>query len=102
MSGNLAASEIRFGTNGWRGILAEDFTFPRLRRALGGVARFFAAEGGGEVIVAHDTRFLGEEMAALAAAGHAAYERDYSETVAVQRYLDFFQRVMRSCAASRG
>ena len=43
-----------------------------------------------------------DKMAALAAAGHATYERDYSETVVVRRYLDFFQRVKKSCAASRG
>ncbi len=43
-----------------------------------------------------------EEMAALAAAGYATYERDYTEAVVVRRYLDFFQRVKRSCAVSRG
>ncbi|MDJ0848451.1 MAG: hypothetical protein QNK04_08745 [Myxococcota bacterium] len=59
---------IRFGTNGWRGILAEDFTFPRLRRALYGVTRFFRESGGGEVVVAYDSRFLSAEMARLAAA----------------------------------
>ena len=37
MSAPPREAPIRFGTNGWRGILAEDFTFPRLRRALLGV-----------------------------------------------------------------
>jgi len=60
---------IRFGTSGWRGILGEDFSFPRLRAVLAAVGRWLASEGaGGEVIVAHDTRFLGERMAALAGA----------------------------------
>ena len=61
---------IRFGTSGWRGILGEDFTFPRLRAVLAAVGRWLAQEpaAAGEVIVAHDTRFLGERMAALAAA----------------------------------
>jgi phosphomannomutase len=64
---------IRFGTGGWRGILAQDFTFERLARALHGAARFFAASGGGEVVVAHDTRLLGERMAELAARVLAAH-----------------------------
>jgi len=61
---------IRFGTSGWRGILGEDFTFPRLRTLLTAVGLWLAREGAarGEVIVAHDTRFLGDRMAALAVA----------------------------------
>jgi len=60
---------IRFGTNGWRGILGDDFDFTRLRRVLDAVGRWLAARGvRGEVIIAHDTRFLGERMAELAAA----------------------------------
>ena len=60
---------IRFGTSGWRGILGDDFSFPRLRRVLDAVGRWLSAQGSrAEVIVGHDTRFLGERMAALAAA----------------------------------
>ena len=61
---------IRFGTSGWRGILGEDFTLsaaaPRARRRgpLAGQRKAPRRE----VIVAHDTRFLGERMAALAVA----------------------------------
>ncbi len=58
---------IRFGTSGWRGVLGEDFTVARLRGVLGAVGRWLAREGAGaEVIVAHDTRFLGERLASLA------------------------------------
>jgi phosphoglucomutase len=64
-----AQAAIRFGTSGWRGVLGEDFTFPRLRIVLDAVARWLAEQGAaGEVLVAHDTRFLGERMAALAVA----------------------------------
>lgn len=73
-----AAAPIRFGTSGWRGIFGEDFTFPRLRSALHAVGLWLAeqrVEGrrgprgrGRQVIVAHDTRFLGERMAEMAAA----------------------------------
>ncbi|MBW1685872.1 MAG: hypothetical protein JRS35_12525 [Deltaproteobacteria bacterium] len=58
---------IRFGTSGWRGVLGEEITFPRLRVALHGIARWLVREGGREVVVTHDTRFLGERMADLAA-----------------------------------
>jgi phosphomannomutase len=64
---------IRFGTSGWRGVLAEDFTWPRLRAALHAVGAWFAEEGGGEVVVAHDTRFLSEPMAEEAARILAAH-----------------------------
>jgi phosphoglucomutase len=60
---------IRFGTSGWRGVLGEDFTLPRLRRVLAAVGRWLQEQGTpGEVIVAHDTRPLGDRMARLAAA----------------------------------
>src|SRR5262245_5481047 len=60
---------IRFGTSGWRGVLGEDFTLPRLRRVLAAVGRWLQEQGApGEVIVAHDTRPLGDRMARLAAA----------------------------------
>jgi phosphoglucomutase len=58
---------IRLGTSGWRGVLGEEFTLPRLRAALRGAAAWFAERGGGRVIVAHDTRFLADRMAGQAA-----------------------------------
>ena len=64
---------IVFGTSGWRGILAEDFTFARARAAVTGVARWVRENGAGaRVWVAHDRRFLGERFAAEALAVLAA------------------------------
>ena len=59
---------IRFGTSGWRGILAEDFSFAGARAVSAAVARW-ARESGPRprVVVAHDTRFLGERFASAAA-----------------------------------
>jgi phosphomannomutase len=34
----MAASPIKFGTSGWRGIIAEDFTFPNVRIAAAAIA----------------------------------------------------------------
>ena len=58
-----------FGSGGWRGVLGEEITFPRLRAALVGVAAWAIGQGRGRrVVVAHDTRFLGDRMAATAVA----------------------------------
>jgi phosphomannomutase len=59
---------IQFGTSGWRGILAEEFTVERARAAVLGVARWLGEQGARRpVFVAHDRRFLGEHFALLAA-----------------------------------
>ena len=55
---------IRFGTDGWRGLLAEDFTFGNLEkvaRALGLYLQDLNGERG--VVIGYDTRFLAREMA---------------------------------------
>jgi phosphoglucomutase len=60
---------IRFGTSGWRAVLAEEFTFPNARRVIAAIARVLAADGrsGGLVLVGYDTRFLADRFAAEAA-----------------------------------
>jgi len=59
---------ILFGTSGWRGVLAEDFTVERARAAVTGVARWLRERAVARpVFVAHDRRFLGEQFALLAA-----------------------------------
>ena len=56
--------EIKFGTSGWRGIIAEDFTFHNLRAVAQAIAEYVIKEGGQEkgVIIGRDFRFLGEEF----------------------------------------
>jgi phosphoglucomutase len=61
--------EIKFGTSGWRGILAEDFTFPNARLVCQAIADYLknmdlAAQG---VVIGYDTRFQSEAFAAAAA-----------------------------------
>jgi len=54
----------RFGTNGWRGVLGEDFHYPGVRALAAAVARSLGAPGKApRVLVAHDTRFGGERLA---------------------------------------
>ena len=68
---------IKFGTSGWRGLIARDFTFENVRLATQGIADYLnsqvrdpqSAIGGRKpvVILGHDTRFLGREFSLAAA-----------------------------------
>jgi phosphoglucomutase len=64
----MAASPIKFGTSGWRGIIAEDFTFPNVRVAVAAIAEHVLSRNPRPtLLVAHDTRFFSEEFARAAA-----------------------------------
>lgn len=60
---------IKFGTDGWRGVIAEDYTFANVRRCAQGFARYLLDKGwaGRAVVVGHDKRFASEHFAAAAA-----------------------------------
>jgi alpha-D-glucose phosphate-specific phosphoglucomutase len=62
-------TDIRFGTDGWRGRVAEDYTFDNVRRCAQGFATYMLAHGKGEetLVVGHDRRFSGEYFAAAVA-----------------------------------
>jgi len=62
-------TQIRFGTSGWRAVVAEEFTFANVQRALGGIARYVSSQKrkGARVIVGRDPRFLGETFVGMAA-----------------------------------
>lgn len=63
------AFKIKFGTDGWRGTIAEDYTFDNVRRAAQGYATYMLKQGkaGQWVVVGHDKRFASENFAAAAA-----------------------------------
>jgi phosphoglucomutase len=63
------ATEIKFGTSGWRAVMAEEFTFANVRRAVSGIARYVVLQKptGARVIVGRDPRFLGETFCSMAA-----------------------------------
>src|SRR5205814_10495419 len=67
--------QIKFGTSGWRAIMADEFTFENIRRAVVGIARHVSSlkPSGARVIVGRDPRFLGESFVALAADVLAAH-----------------------------
>ncbi len=64
------ATPIKFGTSGWRAIVADEFTTANIRRAVTGIAKYVASQPGGKhtVLVGRDPRFLGETFVAEAAA----------------------------------
>jgi len=64
-----AIAPIEFGTDGWRGVIADDFTFENLRRVSRAVAAYIWGHEEPErgVVVGYDTRFGSEAFAQAAA-----------------------------------
>jgi len=67
-------SPIKFGTDGWRGVIAQDFTFGNVRACAQGVASYLKQVGlsGRGLIIGYDNRFASEDFAAAAAETVAA------------------------------
>jgi phosphoglucomutase len=64
----MAVSPIKFGTSGWRGIIAEDFTFASVGVAVAAIAgHVLSRNAKPTILVARDTRFFSEEFARTAA-----------------------------------
>jgi phosphomannomutase len=62
-------ADIHFGTDGWRGRIAEDYTFDNVRRCAQGFASYLTAQGksGTDIVIGYDKRFAAEDFAAAAA-----------------------------------
>ncbi len=58
-------TKIKFGTDGWRAAIAEDYTFHNVRRCARGVAEHLQEIGAADrgVVVCHDRRFASEHFA---------------------------------------
>jgi len=82
---------IKFGTDGWRGIIADDFTFENVRRVAGAIASYVLKHEDARrgIIVGYDTRFISQRAArvvaeVLAAAGvPVKLANDYTPTPAI-------------------
>jgi alpha-D-glucose phosphate-specific phosphoglucomutase len=83
--------EIKFGTDGWRGVIADDYTFENVRRVAGAIAAYVlknedASRG---LVIGYDTRFGSRRFAqataeVLAAAGiPVKISNDYTPTPAL-------------------
>lgn len=63
------AAKIKFGTDGWRGIIADDFTFDSVRTCAQSAADYLKSAGLANrgMVIGYDTRFSSENFAAAAA-----------------------------------
>src|SRR5438270_11238295 len=62
------ATQIKFGTSGWRAIVADEFTMENVRRAVAGIGRYVASRNPKtpKLLVGRDPRFMGETFVAEA------------------------------------
>jgi phosphomannomutase len=72
---SAGAKAIKFGTDGWRAIIAEDYTFENVRICASAFARYLQQEDLGDrgVVIGYDTRYASDRFAEAAAevmAGH--------------------------------
>ncbi|MBI3484970.1 MAG: phosphoglucomutase/phosphomannomutase family protein, partial [Acidobacteria bacterium] len=69
MAGNqIETPAIKFGTSGWRAVIADQFTFANVRLAVAAIAGHVLSKNKKPtLIVGHDPRFFSEEFAATAA-----------------------------------
>jgi phosphomannomutase len=60
---------IKFGTDGWRGVIAEDYTYENVRKVAHAIARYVVRAANPEtgILVGYDTRFGSENFARVAA-----------------------------------
>ncbi|MFC1958658.1 phosphoglucomutase/phosphomannomutase family protein [Chloroflexota bacterium] len=65
----ITDNHIKFGTDGWRGIIAQDFTFDNVRVCAQAVADYLKQSGLANrgLIIGYDTRFASEDFASAAA-----------------------------------
>src|SRR5712664_58054 len=63
----MTTSPVKFGTSGWRGLIADDFTFANIRLAVTAIAEHAKTKAKEPtILVGYDTRFYSEEFSQLA------------------------------------
>ena len=64
------AQTIKFGTDGWRGVIADDYTFANLEKVALATARYFATlkKRKNGIVIGYDARFMSREFAEFSAA----------------------------------
>jgi phosphomannomutase len=66
-------TKIKFGTDGWRAIIAKDYTVENVQRVAEATALWLKNRGEKKVVIGHDTRFGGKMFAETAASVFGAY-----------------------------
>jgi phosphoglucomutase len=63
----MTSSPIKFGTSGWRGLIADEFTFGNVRLAVSAIAEHVNDhKKNSTILIGYDTRFYSEEFSQLA------------------------------------
>lgn len=57
---------IRFGTSGWRAVIADEFTFDNVRLVTNSICRYLTTQTNRTLIIGQDSRFMGEKFAEVA------------------------------------
>ena len=79
--------DIRFGTDGWRAIIADTFTFENVERVTQAAAKYFDSVGGlRRMVVGYDRRFLSDQFARTAANAHARINLESSSPICMDQF----------------
>ncbi|MCK5115108.1 MAG: phosphoglucomutase/phosphomannomutase family protein [Candidatus Aegiribacteria sp.] len=65
--------KIKFGTSGWRGIIAREFTWERVNRVVDAIGLLLHREGRNSIVIGGDCRFLSPELSESTADRMAGY-----------------------------
>jgi phosphomannomutase len=93
ISTNILLSPIKFGTDGWRGVIADEFTFERLTLVASVAANvlyntYYSLTGSRTIVVGYDRRFMAENFARVVADAiktlgfDVLFSQDYAPTPA--------------------
>jgi len=94
---------IRFGTDGWRGVIADDFTFDNVAKAAQATANYFKRQKNIHkgVIVGYDARFLSREFAEKTAEvlGNAGILVKLASSIATTPMVSFGIKKLKAAGA---
>ncbi len=69
----MNVTPIKFGTDGWRAIIAQEYTVDNVRRVAEGTAKWMKGKGYEKVVIGHDCRFGGQMFAEAVTQVFGAY-----------------------------
>src|SRR3954453_24056753 len=96
----MSAEQIKFGTDGWRGVIAEDYTFENVRRVAGGIFAYVLKneDPSRGLVIGFDTRFGSCRFAQAAAVvlGTAGISIKLSDDHAPTRALSHAVRTLKT------
>lgn len=67
-------TKIKFGTDGWRAIIAQEYTVDNVKRVAEGTAKWLQQKNASKVVIGHDCRFGGQMFAEITARVLGAYD----------------------------